>query len=142
MEVTMLLCDAAQQMGGKLYILGGGWSVIFAPQPISCALAIKLAVPWDQANHRLSMRASLLDDDGNPVDVGQGPVFAAGNLEVGRPPGMKPGTPIDAPFALSFIGLPLPPGGYVFELEIDGTVEARTPFRVMDAPPIPGGFLA
>ena len=33
----MLLADAAQQLGGKLYILGGGWSVT-GPQPAPSAI--------------------------------------------------------------------------------------------------------
>ena len=45
-QVTMLLCDAAQQQGGKLYILGGGWTTInFQQVPFNMALAIKLAIP-------------------------------------------------------------------------------------------------
>ena len=61
------------------------------------------------------------------------------NLEVGRPPGMKRGTPIDAPFVLPFPGIALGPGGYVWLLEIDGTEMARTPFRVMEGiPGMPG----
>jgi hypothetical protein len=139
MDVTMLLCDAAQQVGGKLYILGGGWSLIFAPSPITCALAIKLAVPWDQANRKITFRLALVDDDGNGVDMGEGPVHAEGNFEVGRPPGLKPGTSIDAPFVLNFGGLVLEPGGYVFDLEVDGQSLARTPFRVLESPPMPGG---
>ena len=41
MDVTMLLCDAAQESGGKLYILGGGWSIIRTPNtptPMSLAM--------------------------------------------------------------------------------------------------------
>ena len=27
MKTTLLLCDYAQEVGGKLYVLGGGWSI-------------------------------------------------------------------------------------------------------------------
>lgn len=129
----MLLCDAADQQGGKLYILGGGWSVIYAPGvPVNMALAVKLAVPWDQANEVHQLRAALLTDDGDPVDLGTGAVQVEGEFEVGRPPGMKRGTAIDAPLALPFNGLALQPGGYVWILEIDGTEMARAPFRVLE----------
>ncbi len=74
----------------------------------------------------------LKTDDGEPVDAGNGPVFAQGEIEVGRPPGSKRGSPLDAPFVLRFNGLALPPGGYVWELEIDGTQLAREPFRVLE----------
>jgi hypothetical protein len=97
----MLLCDAAQEVGGKLYVLGGGWSVIWIPNvPTPVALAVKLAVPWDETNRPHEVRAQLLTEDGEPVDIGTGPMAAGGNIEVGRPPGLKPGTPIDVPFAL------------------------------------------
>jgi hypothetical protein len=34
-EVTMLLCDAAQAVDGKLYVLGGGWSQLAAAVALS-----------------------------------------------------------------------------------------------------------
>jgi hypothetical protein len=130
----MLLCDAAQEAGGKLYILGGGWSVIAVPNvPVSMTLAIKLSIPWDQANQPHPLRAMLLTEDGEPVQLpsAPAPLMAEGVVEVGRPPGMKPGTPIDAPIVLPFGFLVLSSGGYVWELEIDGHVMARAPFRVI-----------
>ena len=53
-NVTMLLCDSAQVADGKLYILGGGWSVT-GPMPVPSAVAIKLEVDW----HELSRDAPL-----------------------------------------------------------------------------------
>ena len=130
---TMLLCDAAQSVAGKLYVLGGGWSQISPPVPgggLNMALAIKLDIPWDRANQQFRMRAALVTDDGDAVELGAGPVAAEGELEVGRPPGLRPGTPLDSTLALNFAGLALTPGGYVWQLEVDGHVLARTPFRV------------
>jgi hypothetical protein len=139
MRATMLLCDAAEQVNGKLYILGGGWSIIFAPGiPTSVTLAVKLSVPWDQTNRPLHVKASLVTEDGESVDLGQGPVQAEGDVEVGRPAGIKPGTEIDLPFVLPFGGLAFTPGGYVWLLEVDNEPVARTPFRVLPGPP--GGF--
>lgn len=127
----MLLADAAAQSEGKLYVMGGGWSVIQLPDvPINMALAIKIAVPWDQANRKHKIRAALLTDDGEPVDAGEGAVQVEGDFEVGRPPGLKAGSDIDAPLAIAFNGMALPQGGYVWILEIDGTEMAREPFRV------------
>lgn len=132
MEATMLLCDAAESIGGKLYILGAGWSQIYTPNaPTNMALAVKLSIPWNRANELINIRAWLLTEDGKPVDLGGGTVLAEGDIEVGRPPGLKRGTPLDAPFVLNFAGLTLQPGGYVWQLEIDGEVTARSPFRVL-----------
>lgn len=132
----MLLCDAADQVNGKLYILGGGWSTIFAVgHPANVTLAVKLLIPWDQTNRPHAIAATLLDDDGEAVDLGMGPVRADGQIEVGRPPGLKQGTPIDVPLVFPFGGLLLEPGGYVFTLEVDTEPVARTPFRVVAPPP-------
>lgn len=144
MDVTMLLCDAAQSLAGKLYILGGGFSTIQArPGGVqTMALAIKIEVPWDQTNRQIKFMLKLLDHDGQPVDLtgqrgGQlGPedAVAGGEFEVGRPPGVKPGTPIDVPLVLPFAAIQLRLGSYVWVLEINGTPMARIPFRIQPAP--------
>src|SRR5439155_26810437 len=119
MEAILLLCDAAEVVNGKFYILGGGWSAIIRPGvPTPVTLAIKVAVPWDQANTNHKVRAALLDADGNEVDLGAGPIHAEGDFEVGRPPGVKPGTPLDVLFALAFGPLAFETGQYVWQLEI------------------------
>lgn len=128
----MLLCDAAESIGGKLYILGGGWSQIYTPNiPTNMALAVKLSIPWDRANEPIHIQASLLTEDGKPIDLGMGPLTAEGDIEVGRPPGLKRGTPLDAPLVLNFGAVTLQPGGYVWQLEVDDEVKARAPFRVL-----------
>jgi hypothetical protein len=130
MMATILLADAAQAIDNKLYVLGGGWSVT-GPDPTPSAIAIALKVPWDEANRRHDMRVELLDSDGVPIAVGPvpeeaKPIVIESQFEVGRPPGLKPGTPIDLGFAVSLGPLPLPPGGrYEWRLSIDGQSEAH-----------------
>ena len=46
MKVTMLLADAVRAFGGKLYILGGGRSMI-PSEHTPMAIAIKVEVPWE-----------------------------------------------------------------------------------------------
>jgi hypothetical protein len=117
----MLLADAAQVSEGKLYILGGGWSVSRGPGPM--AIAIKVEVPWDQANRPHSWVLELLSEDNEPVSFptpeGSQTLRIEGNLEVGRPPALKPGTPLDVPLALTIGPLPLRPGRYLWRLTID-----------------------
>lgn len=121
----MMLADAAQEVGGKLYILGGGWSLT-GPGPTPMAIALKIEVPWHRTNERHRLLLELLDDDGNPVLVpGEGeqrvPLQITGEFEVGRPPGTKPGTPIDSALAVNFGPLALEPGRrYQWRLSIDG----------------------
>lgn len=123
MKVTMLLADAAQAVGGKLFILGGGWSVT-GPGPAPMAMAIKIEVPWDRTNERHHWVLDLVDEDGRAVQVGgpEGarPVQIAGDFEVGRPAGVALGTPIDLPLAITIGPLQLPPGTRcVWQLAID-----------------------
>jgi hypothetical protein len=110
MRVILLLADSAQAVAGKLYILGGGWSII-GPEPSPMALAVKIEVPWDETNKKHEIRLELVDSDGHGfVPEGQDePIVISAGFEVGRPPGVKVGTPIDLPFAVNLGPLPLKP---------------------------------
>jgi hypothetical protein len=129
MKATLLLADAAQAADGKLYVLGGGWSVT-GPGPAPMAIALKLDVPWDQTNARHRWRLELIDGDGTQVQVQEGqPVEIEQEFEMGRPPGIKPGTPLDFVVAINIPALPLEPGGqYAWQLTIDG--ESRDDWRL------------
>lgn len=127
MKVTMMLADAAQAAEGKLNVLGGGWSIT-GPQPCPSAIALLIEVPWDRCNAEHKFRLELVDSDGNPVFVptptGDAPQVIEGGFEVGRPPGVKPGTPMSVPLAINMGPQPIPPGGrYEWRLTVDG--EAR-----------------
>jgi hypothetical protein len=131
----MLLCDAAQQVGGKLYVLGGGWThILFRGQSMNMALAVVLAVPWDRTNERLDIETTLRTEDGEPVRINEVVVGGTSVIEVGRPPGIKAGSEINAAFVVNFEGLVLDPGGYVWDLRLAEESLARTPFWVV-APP-------
>jgi hypothetical protein len=124
----MLLADAAQEVGGKLYILGGGWSIT-GPTPTPMAIALKLEVPWDRTNEHHTLLLELVDEDGTPVLVAdehgeQVPLQVSGEFEAGRPPGIKPGTPIDSALAVNFGPLQLEGGRrYQWRLSIDGDTD-------------------
>ena len=120
----MLLADYAQAAEGKLNVIGGGWTIT-GPVPAPSAIGILIEVPWDRTNERHEFRLELLDSDGEPV-LGQNPAGAreplviGGQFEVGRPPGIKRGTPISFPVAINLPPQPLPPNGrYEWRLSID-----------------------
>ena len=142
-EATMLLCDSAQAVNGKLYILGGGWSLIAKVVPrFNMSLAVKLTVPWSRSNEKIHFEATLVTDQGQAVqqedaEGATNPVRAEGDLELGRPPGLRPGTSLDATFVLNFEGLDLEVGGYVWQLLVDNAVAARIPFQVIRPPRMP-----
>ena len=123
LDVTMILCDhAVADQSGKIHMLGAGWSVTGSPtSPHGIALLIK--IPWDRANQKIHFVLQLLDSDGHPVVI-KSPdnVVAIRNemeVEVGRPPGLPQGSPLDAAVALNIQPLPLGVGRYEWRLEYD-----------------------
>ncbi len=66
MNVTMLLADSAQVAEGKLYILGGGWS-LSGPEPVPSAVAIKVEVDTHEFDRMHHWELFLEDADGQLV---------------------------------------------------------------------------
>jgi hypothetical protein len=117
-EAILLLCDAAvADPTGKIHMLGAGWSMTSSPTPPS-AVAVFLKVPWDRSNQKLPCALQLRDADGQPVKIEDQTIGVEQTLEVGRPPGLPPGTPLDAAFSLSAPSLPLAPGRYEWVLTV------------------------
>lgn len=126
LKVTMMLADHAQAVGGKLYISGGGWSIT-GPAPTPGAIALDVKVPWDERELEHELLLELLDADGQPVLVptplGVQPFRIESKLKLDGPfdPAVKPGTPLDAPFAINYGPIPLAPGSrYVWRLTVNG----------------------
>ena len=127
MKVTMLLCDAAQVADGKLFVLGGGWSLT-GPDPTPSAIAMKIDVGWHEAELPHHWELYLEDADGRPVMVetpdGAHPVEVRGEFNVARPGTVPEGTPIDVALAVNLGPLPLEPGNrFIWRLTIDGNAE-------------------
>jgi hypothetical protein len=142
MKVTMVLADWAEAINGKLYIMGGGWSIT-GPDPLPSALAIKIEVPWDETNRPHTLRLGLIDDDGQPVVIagGEKPFEITGRFELGRPSGLPPGTPMDTVLAVSLAPMPLERGKrYIWRLWIDdeSNDDWQTAFMVRRGEPQPG----
>jgi hypothetical protein len=131
MEVTCLLCDWAQEVNGKLYIQGAGWDRLVADQLVNVAVAVLVEVPWDQTNRRHTLRGYLRTQDGEAfLTPDDAPVELSLEFEVGRPPGMRHGASVHAPFTMTFAGLSLPVGGYSFGVEVNGEPKESLPFEV------------
>lgn len=124
-NVTMLLCDAAQVVDGKLYILGGGWSMT-GPDPVPSAIALKIDVDWHEVDRPHRWELFLEDADGRPVlmETPQGtqvPVEVSNEFTVTQPPGLPAGSPIDFAVAVNLGPIPLEAGTrYKWRLTIDG----------------------
>lgn len=127
MKALIMLADSAQAINGKLYILGGGWSIT-GPMPSPSAVVVQISVPWNETNRKHNIKLELLDSDYHPVSVpspaGQSPLIIGGEFEVGRPPGLIQGTPIEVPLAFNIGPIPLPPASrFVWKLSIDGKAD-------------------
>ena len=111
------------------------------PGPMPAALAIKIDIPWDEANRLHQLVIELLDADGRAVEAGGKPVEVRGQFEAGRPAGIPPGTPLDAVLAVNIPPIPLAPGRYVWRLSINGASqdEWQTAFSVRPAALPPPG---
>jgi hypothetical protein len=130
-KIVMLLADNAQAVGGKLYILGGGWSVT-GPASVPFAIALKIEVPWEAANRKHQLRLQLLDSDGRPPMIpgpSPDPPSITADIEVGRPAGIPAGTPLDAIFAINLPPIHLASGRYEWRCTI-GEGSASCAFTV------------
>jgi hypothetical protein len=123
-KVTMLLCDYAQVADQKLYVVGGGWSIM-GPDPVPSAIAIKIDVAWNETEMPHHLELFLEDADGRPFMIetpdGLHPLEVRSDFQVARPATVPDGTPADVALAINLGPLPLVPGNrYIWRLSIDG----------------------
>lgn len=126
----LLVADAADAVNGKLYLLGGGWDRLKVPQlpgppAIPFHVAVGINVPWNSTNRKLRFAIDVLDADGGEVLQ-----LAGGEFEVGRPPGLRAGTP--QRFQLT---VPAQPefgaaGRYIVRCSVDGLELGHTAIEV------------
>lgn len=128
----LILADAAQVMGNKLYLLGGGWDVLTAnnPLPIQHPLSIAVAVrvPWNEANRRHNLEIEIMTGDGKSSTK------VAGQFEVGRPAGTLPGQDQRVQLAFNAMIKLESQGEYVVIGRLEGQEDRRVPFRVVEGP--------
>lgn len=139
-DATLLLADSAQASpDGKLHALGIGWTHTSSPMTAPSAVAFILHVPWGETNRKIKWTLDLLDADGNAVVVQTGPeryssLHMEQEVEVGRPPGTKPGADINVPFAINLTPMPLAPDRtFVWVLAV-GDRKWRAPFTTRPLP--------
>lgn len=131
----MLLADGAHSVGGKLYVLGGGWDRLYVPTLpgtplVPFALAVGIEVPWNQTNRRFACTLQVTDADNTEI----APALQA-DIEQGRPPGLRAGTPQRAVLAATFNPTFPGEGRYVIHGSIDGERQRSVAFEVHQAPP-------
>ena len=133
----MLLADAAQAVGGKMYVMGGGWTHVLVPQfpgyaPAPFSVAVGITVPYHLTNRRFAFGLELVDSDGTRV----GDVLTA-EMEQGRPPGLRPGTGQAILLAVNVHPEFPSEGRYRYQATIDGEPVRAVPFEAALAPAQP-----
>lgn len=127
-DVALVLCDWAESINGKLYVMGGGWSVTSANSSLSAGVGIVWRMSWDEADREHDLTIRLYDEDGRAVCTASGEEISATAHLGGCTRDDVAGVPSSTALALNFTGLCLGPGRYRFEVEIDGDLEAAAPF--------------
>lgn len=141
-EAQLILCDhAVTDPSGKVHMLGAGWTVTTSPSA-PYGVAVLMKVPWDRANQKIELHLQLLTSDGTPA----GPPAVSGGeptsievkaeIEVGRPPGISPGSLLPAAFALNVGSMKLPPGRYEWRLQVAENEQVSS-FEVLKTPQRP-----
>ncbi len=121
-----VLADAAQAVGGKIFILGGGWNVYRSanyPAPVQLAVAVGLGFSGNEIGGRYPLKIVIADEAGVPVVP-----ELNGQIETGQlAPDLPPGLPVKVPVAwnVSF-GVPRP-GKYTIVVTV-GTAQADLTF--------------
>jgi hypothetical protein len=128
----LILADAAQVVGNKLYLLGGGWDTLTVntgfPVRQRVTLAASFRVPWTETNMKHAARIQVLTEDHQEV------ANAHIQIEVGRPVGLQAGTSQRYQVPLE-LNLELKTAGTFVIVAHVGEVEAaRTSFRVVAGP--------
>jgi hypothetical protein len=129
---VMMPADAAQAIGGKLFILGGGFDRINMPSipfHYKFDLAMLIEVPWGATNQQYQLVVELLDSDGQPVGY-----RAEATMETGRPPGSRRGAPLTVPAAIPVVVEFASEGRYVLRGSINGNERNRVGIEAV-APP-------
>lgn len=135
MEVEwLILADAAQILGNKLYLLGGGWDALIVntiPANQAIAIAASFRVPWGDTNQPHNVEIEIINED----DQGQPPLLRFGaQLEVGRPPGTPPGSDQRSQLAVNSVLTFRSPGNYAVVVRVEGEQGKKLPFRVIPGP--------
>lgn len=132
MEVDYaFLADHAEAVNGKLYMVGGGVTILWRqqyPAPIDVAVVVHLVYNAAEAGRDRQLRLQVNDADGKALI----PPLDASFTPQGRAPGVPIEAPLGALLAVRIAGAPIlpKPGPYAVEVLIDGNHVRSIPFVV------------
>lgn len=129
---VMMAADGAQAVGGKLYILGGGFDRINMPSvpfQFRFDLAMLIEVPWVATNQPYEVVVELLD-----ADMQFAGYRAEARMETGRPPGLRQGTSLLVPVALPVVAEFRDPGRYILRASVNGRPKNKIAVEAVPPP--------
>lgn len=135
MEVEwLILADAAQVVGDKLYLMGGGWDriTLLRDFPTDHALAVAAAfrVPWNEINRPYPFSIVFKTEDDLDTELAR----IDGQVEAGRPPGSPAGQAQRVQMALNAQVRIDRLGVYVVEARVGDSDARRVTFHVTPGP--------
>lgn len=134
-RIEMLMpANHAEAANGLLYLTGGGWTDlrrrILGGQvpPTHFGVALSVRVPWNATNIPHHFTVDVQNEDATAAIA-----HVEGDINVGRPPQIAPGSVQHAVIAINVDTLFPAPGGYRIVATIDGDVDSASwPFQVHD----------
>jgi hypothetical protein len=146
LEASVLLCDYAQVVGGKLFISGAGivfvgTRVVEPPYSLDLYAAILVEVPWQAHNQTHRLRVALVDEDERLVRIADPPAGETvapeddgamlAQFNFGRSGPLQPGDssllPLAVPLRVQVDHL----GAYTVSVSVDGSPLASARFRLL-----------
>ena len=128
----LILADAAQIVGGKLYLMGGGWDNLIVntrfPFDQRLAVAASFQIDWNETNEPHNVAVEITTADGQTLAA------FGGKVEAGRPPGIPIGQAQRAQLAAE-VTLPIAgPGTYEITVRVPGQDPTQIHFNVVAGP--------
>ena len=126
-----LLADAAQTVGGKVFVLGGGWNLFRAanyPAPVHLAVAIGLGFTSDEAGIKYPLNVVIADEAGVAIIPEM-----KGQVETGQlAPDVPKTASVKIPVAIN-INMSLPHPGTYAVVVTAGSSKAQLSFEAIFA---------
>lgn len=140
----LLVANHAEAINGLLYISGGGWTQHMRPAipgggvaPSHIGIAVSVRVPWSETEKPIAISLDIEDLDGNRQLSSLN-----GQINVGKPPGVAPGTDQYAAVAANAeVAFPHAGSYRIIARLVEGGKPKHWTFQVHDIPgmPMPAG---
>jgi hypothetical protein len=133
----LILADAAQVVGAKLYLLGGGWDRLTVNRPFPVdqrlGIAVSMLVGWNETNRKHDFEVEIVSEDPS-TEVPKSLVKVGGQCEIGRPPGIQAGQDQRFQIAVEMNLKIESPGTKTVITRIEGEEKRRIHFNVSAGP--------